>query len=117
MTKKSERRVRTLLKRALKEKQLGNKHHERGRAALVKARQCGLELNTPIEMDVAGEDGSIQKVSYEVVDNFTGEAAYRSTCIPRFELKKVPKFRRESATPAPARNHAPARSETAEASL
>jgi hypothetical protein len=100
MTKKSERRVRTLLKRALKEKQLGNLHHSRGREALVKARNCGLALNTPIEIEIAAEDGSAVKATYEVVDNFTGEAAYRSTCIPRFELRKVPKFKRPQPQPA-----------------
>jgi hypothetical protein len=48
-----------------------------------------------------GEDGSIAKTPFELVDNFAGDKVSRSATVHHFELKKVPKFKRSGAAPEP----------------
>src|SRR3954470_8413435 len=98
--KPNARKIKMLVRRALREKDRGGKHFDRSREAISLARNAGLQVNQPVEIEIRGEDGSKQKVLFELVDNFAGPIAGRNVVIPHFELKKVPKFKREKAAQA-----------------
>ena len=95
------RRVKMLVKRAIVARKRGGALYDKATTAIAKARQCGLALNQPVEIELPGEDGQLQKVSFELVDNFVGPVAYKSHGIPHFELKKVPKARRAETEVSP----------------
>ncbi len=85
------KRITNLVRRHLREKERGNRAYNRSAAALQKAREAGLALDQPVEVEVIGVDGLPQKATFALVDNFAGDAAFRATRIPHFELKKLAK--------------------------
>jgi hypothetical protein len=96
-TKKPNGKIRRLIARHLREKARGSAHYSKADLALQEARRLGLEVHQQVEVTLPAEDGSKQVTAFELVDNFQGESAFRSARIPHFELKKVPKFKREKA--------------------
>lgn len=99
---KTSRRVRSLLKRALREKNRGAKSYEKSRNAITLALQCGLQPEQPVEIEVIGEDGSKVKELFAVKNNFAGEVAFKNAYVSKYELTKVPKFKRVPKEEAPA---------------
>lgn len=91
------KRITNLVRRALREKERAGRHYSNADAALTKARQCGLAPGQTVEVTLPADDGSKRQVLFELVDNFAGDSAFRNTRIPKFELKKVPKFKRTPA--------------------
>lgn len=86
------RRIKMLLRRALRAKQAGGKAYDKARAALEQARNFGLQPGEPVELELPNEaTGEIEKRSYILHDNFVGDVAYKTASVPHYELKKLPK--------------------------
>jgi hypothetical protein len=100
---KNTRQIRKFIRRSLREKERGNLHYDRSAAALVAARNLGLVPGMQIEMTFRGPDGEKLKEKFELVNNFRDdqEAIYRPARVPHYELKKVPKFKRQPKEEAP----------------
>src|SRR5216110_870938 len=80
-TTRAARRVKMLVKRAVRERALGRKHYARATEAEQLARNAGLALNQPVEIELPGVDGAIEKTAFELVDNFAGERVSRSATV------------------------------------
>ena len=94
------KRITNLVRRHLREKARASAHYSAADAALTKARELGLDVGEPIEVEIPRADGSIEKTAFALTNNFEGESAFRNTRIPKFELKKVPKFKRTAPAEA-----------------
>ena len=84
-------KIKRLIRTHLRERERGGKCFDKSSEALQKARALGLQVDEQIEVTIIRDDGRPKVETFALVDNFTGEAAYRSARIPHFELKKVPK--------------------------
>lgn len=96
--KPATRRIKMLVKRAVRLRARAGKLYRLAEEAVGIAQINGLKPGQTIEIEIPGEDGSIQKTPFELVDNFAGEKVSRSTTVHRFELKKVP-LARQTALP------------------
>jgi|GEM_PF-4175337 len=92
------KKIKRLVARALRERERGSQCFDRSAQALQKARAAGLQVDQQVEVTILRQDGRPKVETFALVDNFTGEAAYRSARIPHFELKKVPKRDLKEAT-------------------
>lgn len=97
--KPATRRVRMLVKRAVLKRAQAGKLYRQAEEAVCLAQTNGLRPGQTIEIEIPGEAGSIEKTSFELVDNFAGERVSRSATVHRFELKKLPKFKRSVPSP------------------
>jgi hypothetical protein len=84
-------KIKRLIRAHLRERERGGKCFEKSAEALKKARELGLQVDEQIEVTIIRDDGRPKVETFALVDNFVGEAAYRSARVPHFELKKVPK--------------------------
>src|SRR4051812_34863585 len=89
-------RIKQLVKRSLRERERGALHYNKAAKALQDAISAGLMENQAIPVELADETtGAKRTVEFELVNNFAGEKAFRNATIPKFELRKVPKFKRQ----------------------
>jgi hypothetical protein len=94
-------RIKQLVRRSLRERTRGAQHYTKAAEALQQAISAGLMEGQAVEVEISDEaTGAKKKVEFELINNFAGEKAFRNATIPKFELKKVPKFKREK-TAAP----------------
>jgi len=97
------RRIKSLVRRVLRERQQGAKHYNRASEALQKAISAGLMENKPVAVELHDETtGQKRTVEFELINNFAGDKAFRNATIPKFELRRVPKFKRTPADPVAA---------------
>jgi hypothetical protein len=92
---KPSRRIRMLVRRALRYQERGKRLFDMASVALQMARNAGLQVGQEVEVELVDENGEKKTESFSLHDNFTGEVAYRPARIPHFELKRIPKYKRE----------------------
>jgi hypothetical protein len=84
-----------LIRRSLRERAKGARHYELASLAVKMAMTSGLQPGQQVEIETADDAGQIQKEVYELVDNFTGDKAFAGAYAKHYEIKVVPKSRRE----------------------
>lgn len=94
-------RIKQLVKRSLRERTRGALHYNKAAKALQDAMSAGLMEGQPVPVEICDKaTGQKKTETFELVNNFAGEKAFRNATIPKFELKKVPKFKRERDVPS-----------------
>ncbi|MFL6416124.1 MAG: hypothetical protein ACJ74Y_10720 [Bryobacteraceae bacterium] len=99
------KRVKTLVRRCVRERTIANQHHAKAREALAKARGLGLAVGQQIDVDVVDEKtGQPESVPFYLRNNFDGDQLFaKGRYVDKFELVRVPKAERsEAAQPAEA---------------
>ena len=94
------RRVKMLVRRHLRLVGKGKSCFDQANTALQLARTAGLEVGQKIDIEQFRETGEKETVAFELIDNTLDMESkgviYRPARVPKFELKKVPKFSRKT---------------------
>jgi hypothetical protein len=86
------RRQRMFVRRALRLETNAKKLFGKMREAISLALQNGLEVGTPVEIEMPGPDGKSIKKFVRIKNNFTGDVAFKRSYLSRFEIEDVPKY-------------------------
>lgn len=94
------RRQRMFIRRALRLETRAKALFTKAREAIALAMQNGLQVEQPVEIDLAAEDGSKKTEVFAIKNNFAGEVAFKRSYVSKYSLEVVPKYKR-APKPAP----------------
>ena len=96
---KPTRRQRMFIRRALRLEAKAKTLFGKMRESIALAMQNGLEIGTPVEIELLGPDGKPAKKFVRLKNNFAGDVAFKRSYVSHYELEDVPKYQWPGAAP------------------